>query len=205
MDKDESMKNAFDDIYIQAVLELPALTNIERIADELLDSEATFLKRELIECGLDNIHPRLQAVYHRRLDILEAEQNRRWVIDQYRGKWRTNSPLLPPEYIASLLDLVDIISVIFHDIPQNARGRIPHIQFHCPFHDDRVPSGHVYTDDHPQRWWCFACNFGGTAIDWVMKKHNIGFRQAVEELAAEYNYPLPVKNKGDKGVLWNTQ
>jgi len=35
---------------------------------------------------------------------------------------------------------------------------------HCPFHDDRTPSLHVY--EAPERgWYCFGCACGGSIYD----------------------------------------
>ena len=36
----------------------------------------------------------------------------------------------------------------------------------CPFHEDRHPSFHVYTDTNS--WHCFGCDKGGSVIDLVM-------------------------------------
>lgn len=41
--------------------------------------------------------------------------------------------------------------------------------FRCPFHDDRRPSAGIYENKHnEQRWKCFACEAGGSGIDFVM-------------------------------------
>ena len=68
----------------------------------------------------------------------------------------------------------------------------------CPFHDDRTPS--LVITPAKNLWHCLgACNAGGTAIDWVMKRKGMSFRHAVE-LLEEDHLPLaaepvqPVKN-----------
>src|SRR5581483_3136117 len=53
----------------------------------------------------------------------------------------------------------------------------------CPFHDDRGrPNLHVYPADG--RWWCFRCNCGGDAIDFVMRRDRLSFPEACRRLGA---------------------
>lgn len=51
----------------------------------------------------------------------------------------------------------------------------------CPFHDDHDPSFSV--NDLENYWYCFACNTGGSIIDFYMKLHEVDFTAAVKELA----------------------
>jgi DNA primase len=50
----------------------------------------------------------------------------------------------------------------------------------CPFHDERTPSFHVYTQEN--RGWCFGCNRGGDSIAIYMLKNDCGFKDAVSAL-----------------------
>jgi hypothetical protein len=51
----------------------------------------------------------------------------------------------------------------------------------CPFHNDSGrPNFTVYKDT--DSWFCFACNFGGDAIDFVSKFEGISKRQAMSKL-----------------------
>ena len=43
----------------------------------------------------------------------------------------------------------------------------------CPFHEDKHPSFSVSKKGDVDLWHCFACNIGGTVIDFVMKKENL--------------------------------
>ena len=52
------------------------------------------------------------------------------------------------------IDLADIIG----DVPRDRK-------ICCPFHDDRSPSLHVYTD----HYYCFACGANGDRIGWLMQ------------------------------------
>lgn len=51
----------------------------------------------------------------------------------------------------------------------------------CPFHNDSGrPNFTVYKET--DSWFCFACNFGGDAIDFVSKFEGISKRQAMAKL-----------------------
>jgi hypothetical protein len=51
----------------------------------------------------------------------------------------------------------------------------------CPFHDDHHPSFSV--NDKGNYWHCFACDEGGSIIDFWMKWQQCDFKTAVAELA----------------------
>ena len=51
----------------------------------------------------------------------------------------------------------------------------------CPFHEDRVASFAV--NDEGNYWHCFACQTGGSIIDFWMRYRKCGFKQALRELA----------------------
>jgi DNA primase len=59
---------------------------------------------------------------------------------------------------------------------------------HCPFHDDRTPSLHVY--EEPERgWFCFGCGVGGSIYDlasllWHRDTRGEEFVRLRRELAA---------------------
>ena len=51
----------------------------------------------------------------------------------------------------------------------------------CPFHDEKHPSFFIFPEN---RWRCFgACAEGGDSINFAMKSLNLGFVEAVKELA----------------------
>jgi len=50
----------------------------------------------------------------------------------------------------------------------------------CPFHDEKTGSFVIYADNS---WHCFGCNaHGGGAIDFIMRKDNLKFLEAVRSL-----------------------
>lgn len=51
----------------------------------------------------------------------------------------------------------------------------------CPFHQDTHPSFSIYTKDNS--WYCFGCQRGGDAIDFIMQLEGLDFKSAVRRLA----------------------
>lgn len=52
----------------------------------------------------------------------------------------------------------------------------------CPFHDDSDPSFAIYED---KRFKCFGCGAGGDVIDFIMKKRELTFPQAMNYLGLD--------------------
>lgn len=50
----------------------------------------------------------------------------------------------------------------------------------CPFHKEKTPSLKIYREQN--RWHCFGCNEGGDVIDFVIKRDNLTFIDAVRYL-----------------------
>ncbi|MGO1579899.1 MAG: DNA primase, partial [Peptoniphilaceae bacterium] len=68
----------------------------------------------------------------------------------------------------------------------------------CPFHNEKTPSFTV----SPSKgiFHCFGCGVGGDQISFIMKRENLGFKEAVKFLADKYNikvneYNNPRDNK----------
>ncbi|MES2788830.1 MAG: CHC2 zinc finger domain-containing protein, partial [Planctomycetota bacterium] len=59
----------------------------------------------------------------------------------------------------------------------------------CPFHADHTPSMRVYPER--QSFRCWACQTGGDCFEFVMKRENISFREALEMLALRARLDLP--------------
>ena len=59
----------------------------------------------------------------------------------------------------------------------------------CPFHDERTPSFHVYTDT--QSYYCFGCHEAGNIFTFIMKTDNLTFPEAVKTLADRAGIELP--------------
>lgn len=67
----------------------------------------------------------------------------------------------------------------------------------CPFHDESTPSFAIGPD--PGLWYCFgACRMGGDLIEFVKRRNNLSFLDAIELLAARCGVTLPERQKGER-------
>ncbi|MFN4159479.1 MAG: DNA primase [Gemmobacter sp.] len=62
----------------------------------------------------------------------------------------------------------------------------------CPFHQEKSPSFHV--DDRKGFYYCFGCHAKGDALTFLKETGNIGFMEAVEELAREAGMVMPARD-----------
>lgn len=63
----------------------------------------------------------------------------------------------------------------------------------CPFHDDHRPSMTIVPAK--QIFKCFACGAGGDAFDFVMRYHQMSFREALEFLAERASIKLTPRKR----------
>lgn len=90
--------------------------------------------------------------------------------------------MIDTESIKQRLDCREVMRADLGD-PARKSGKTWH--WLCPFHGDRkTPSLAGYSDG----WKCYGCGAHGDAIDWVMQKRNVAFREAADILGAG---PLP--------------
>ncbi len=50
----------------------------------------------------------------------------------------------------------------------------------CPLHNELHPSFHIYPETNS--YWCYGCNKGGNAINFLKQLHDYSFREAVQYL-----------------------
>lgn len=91
------------------------------------------------------------------------------------------------EYLAELSRRTDITELVRSYVPLKRSGRME--KGLCPFHNEKTPSFYVYPET--SSFFCFGCNAGGSAIDFVMRIQNLDFVEAVKTLAARAGMPLP--------------
>ena len=86
----------------------------------------------------------------------------------------------------AVLARADIAEVIGQYVSLSAAGR--EYKGRCPFHDEKSASFHV----NPEKglFHCFGCKAGGNVIDFVMRRENLEFVEALEWLARRYNIPI---------------
>jgi hypothetical protein len=83
--------------------------------------------------------------------------------------------LLPSERIKAAISVKDFVSQ-FVELSPSGTGL-------CPFHEDNNPSFNV--NDEENYWHCFACNKGGSVIDFYMVLQGCDFQTAVRKLSEQ--------------------
>ena len=61
----------------------------------------------------------------------------------------------------------------------------------CPFHNDHNPSLTV----KGKRWTCWSCDAKGDVIDFTMRFHNIGFRDAIIKLGNDFGVFIEIDDE----------
>ena len=92
---------------------------------------------------------------------------------------------IPAAFLDDLRARLSLPDVIAKRIRLTRRGR--DFLGLCPFHQEKTPSFTVF-DDH---YHCFGCGAHGSAFDFVMQTEQLGFREAVERLAADAGVAMP--------------
>jgi DNA primase len=80
----------------------------------------------------------------------------------------------------------DLVEIVGETVQLRQRGR----EFWgcCPFHQEKTPSFKV--DPSTQLWHCFGCGEGGDLFDYVMKRDDLSFPEAVRDLAHRANIEI---------------
>ncbi len=94
---------------------------------------------------------------------------------------------LPEGYIRDLKDNNNIVEVMQGYVELKRAGR--DYVCRCPFHSEKTPSCHIYTDD--PHFHCFGCGAGGDVITFIMQIENIGYIEALRFLAQRAGMSLP--------------
>lgn len=95
--------------------------------------------------------------------------------------------MIPQEYIQEVVARNDITEVIGQYVQLRHRGRT--YTGLCPFHNEKTPSFTVYPDT--QSFYCFGCGAAGDVINFVRKISNLGYVEAVKQLAGHAGMPMP--------------
>lgn len=92
---------------------------------------------------------------------------------------------MPLDDTKDIIKQTPISSIIAHYLTLHKKGSSTLAL--CPFHNDRSPSLHI--NDERGMFKCFACQTGGDALTFVEKFKNIGFKEALIEIAGLLNLP----------------
>ena len=96
----------------------------------------------------------------------------------------------PPQFLDELrarLTLSDIVGKRLRLIRAGREFKAP-----CPFHNEKTPS--FYVNDSKGFFHCFGCGAHGDVVGFVMRHDNVGFVDAVEQLAGEAGLQVPRAN-----------
>lgn len=96
------------------------------------------------------------------------------------------------EALKTRLDVVDVVGSYIELKKAGANYKAP-----CPFHDEKSPS--FVVSPSKQIYHCFGCGAGGDSIKFVMEYEKLNYPEALEKLAASYNFSLSYSdNKHNK-------
>ena len=97
-----------------------------------------------------------------------------------------NIPRLHPDTIEEVKAKVDIVDVVGEHVVLKKRGK--DYLGSCPFHQEKSPSFSV--SPTKQMYYCFGCQAGGNAIDFMMELGKQSFTEVVLDLARRYQVPV---------------
>ena len=101
--------------------------------------------------------------------------------------------------IEELKSRLDIVDVIGNYIELKKAGSS--YKALCPFHDEDTPS--FVVSPAKQIFHCFGCGKGGDAIAFVMEYEKLSYPEAIEKLAAMYNFSLRYTNEHNSKTTKN--
>jgi len=93
----------------------------------------------------------------------------------------------PPGFLDEIRIRVSLPDVIGRKVRLVKKGR--EYSGLCPFHNEKSPSFTV--NDEKGFFHCFGCGAHGDVIGYVMQSQNLGFLEAVEQLAGEAGLEVP--------------
>jgi DNA primase len=96
---------------------------------------------------------------------------------------------IPDHLVQEVLDKTDIVAVIGDHVRLNKKGS-RWIGL-CPFHSEKSPSFSV--DAEKGLFYCFGCQKGGSAVQFLMELDKLSFPEAMEELAKRAGIPLELE------------
>jgi len=105
-----------------------------------------------------------------------------------------------------VLQATNLVELIGQSVKLQRRGR--DFVGLCPFHQEKTPSFKV--DPSKQYFYCFGCKASGNAIDFVIKRDRIEFKEALITLAKAANIELPNwggkrENASERQILLEAQ
>ncbi|MCC7479109.1 DNA primase [bacterium] len=94
-----------------------------------------------------------------------------------------------------VLERVDLVELIGQYTALTRKGR--EWVGRCPFHNEKT--GSFYVNAEKGVYKCFGCGAGGGAIQFIMSREGLEFRDALETLARRYNIAIEEQRPGPGG------
>ncbi|MFM9878851.1 MAG: DNA primase [Burkholderiaceae bacterium] len=94
---------------------------------------------------------------------------------------------IPPAFLQELVARVDVVEVVGRHVQLKKAGA--NFSGLCPFHAEKSPSFTV--SPSKQFYHCFGCGKNGNAIGFLMDHLNMGFIDAVKDLAQQTGLQVP--------------
>ncbi len=101
--------------------------------------------------------------------------------------------------LEELLQKVDIVDVVSQHVKLKRAGR--NLIGLCPFHNEKAPSFTVSPEK--QIYYCFGCQQGGNAVNFVINYEHLTFQEAIESLAARYGVRIQKLKNSRKPKLFD--
>ena len=95
--------------------------------------------------------------------------------------------MIPDAVIDEIRDRVDVVAVIGRHMELKRSGRT--WKGCCPFHGERTPSFHVYTED--KHFKCYGCGAYGDVFGFLQRLEGKEFPEVVKDLAREVGVEIP--------------
>ena len=92
-------------------------------------------------------------------------------------------------FLTELKMRTSLIDLIGRDLKLTRKGR--DALGLCPFHREKTPSFNVVEDK--QFYHCFGCGAHGDAISWLTERHQLSFKDAVQQLADNNGITIPAQ------------
>lgn len=99
----------------------------------------------------------------------------------------------PQSFIEEIRNRVRVSELIGSYIPIRRAGREYHAL--CPFHKEKSPSFTI--NDEKAFYHCFGCGAHGDAISFVKEYEHLGYREAIEKLAARAGLQVPQPTRAE--------
>jgi DNA primase len=98
-----------------------------------------------------------------------------------------SSPNAGADFKSRVLAATDVVELIGRSVALKRRGK--DFVGLCPFHQEKTPSFHV--SPSKQYFHCYGCKEGGNAIDFVIKRDRVEFKDALRTLGEAAGLEMP--------------